>query len=46
VIKDFGAKKHHDLLFGDFDGDGKEELVSGIRWVKLYSCPALTSHGF
>lgn len=27
VIKDFGAKKHHDQLFGDFDGDGKEELV-------------------
>ncbi|UCF44042.1 MAG: VCBS repeat-containing protein [Planctomycetota bacterium] len=26
-IKNFGAKKHHDQIFGDFDGDGKEELV-------------------
>lgn len=27
LIKDFGAKKQHDQIFGDFDGDGKEELV-------------------
>jgi hypothetical protein len=27
VIKSDGAKKHHDQLFGDFDGDGKKELV-------------------
>ncbi len=27
VIKDFGAPKHHDLIFGDFDGDGRDELV-------------------
>lgn len=27
LIKDFGANKHHDQLFGDFDGDGQEELV-------------------
>jgi hypothetical protein len=27
LIKDSGANKHHDQLFGDFDGDGKEELV-------------------
>lgn len=27
VIKDFGANKHHDQIFGDFDGDGKAELV-------------------
>ncbi len=27
IIKDFGANKHHDNIFGDFDGDGKEELV-------------------
>lgn len=27
VIKDFGARKHHDQLFGDFDGDGRAELV-------------------
>ena len=27
LIKDSGANKHHDQLFGDFDGDGKMELV-------------------
>ncbi|MEX1240849.1 MAG: VCBS repeat-containing protein [Cyclobacteriaceae bacterium] len=27
LIKDLGAKKHHDQMFGDFDGDGKDELV-------------------
>jgi len=27
LIKDSGAKKHHDQMFGDFDGDGKDELV-------------------
>jgi hypothetical protein len=27
VIKDSGAKKHHDQMFGDFDGDGQDELV-------------------
>jgi uncharacterized protein (DUF427 family) len=27
VIKDSGAPKHHDLMFGDVDADGKEELV-------------------
>ncbi len=27
TIKDFGAKQHHDQIFGDFDGDGKGELV-------------------
>lgn len=26
-IKNSGAKKHHDQLFGDFDGDGEVELV-------------------
>lgn len=28
LIKDSGANKHHDQLFGDFDGDGQEELLS------------------
>jgi len=28
LIKDSGPNKHHDQLFGDFDGDGAEELVS------------------
>ena len=27
LIKDSGANKHHDQMFGDFDGDGREELV-------------------
>jgi hypothetical protein len=26
-IKSSGENKHHDQLFGDYDGDGKEELV-------------------
>ena len=28
IIKDGGANKHHDQIFGDFDGDGKVEFVS------------------
>jgi hypothetical protein len=28
TIKKSGGRKHHDQLFGDFDGDGKGELVS------------------
>ena len=27
TIKDWGEKQHHDQIFGDFDGDGKGELV-------------------
>ncbi len=27
LIKDSGANKHHDQLFGDYDGDGNMELV-------------------
>jgi hypothetical protein len=27
LIKNDGERKHHDLIFGDFDGDGKSELV-------------------
>lgn len=27
IIKDFGGNKHHDLIFGDFDGDNQAELV-------------------
>jgi hypothetical protein len=27
IIKDSGSSKHHDVIFGDFDGDGQEELV-------------------
>ena len=28
VVKDWGATKQHDQVFGDFDGDGKPELAS------------------
>ncbi|MBN1509914.1 MAG: VCBS repeat-containing protein [Sedimentisphaerales bacterium] len=37
TIKSFGGNKHHDLMFGDFDGDSRQELVfwnQGAR--KLY----------
>ncbi len=27
AIKDSGPTKHHDQIFGDFDGDGKDEFV-------------------
>ncbi len=27
LIKDDGATKHHDMIFGDFDGDGQAEFV-------------------
>ena len=27
MIKNFGSNKHHDQMFGDFDGDGQVELV-------------------
>ncbi|WP_020531684.1 FG-GAP repeat domain-containing protein [Flexithrix dorotheae] len=27
IIKDTGKNKHHDQMFGDFDGDGKAELA-------------------
>ena len=27
TIKSFGEKQHHDQIFGDFDGDGKAELI-------------------
>ena len=27
LIKNGGANKHHDQMFGDFNGDGREELV-------------------
>jgi hypothetical protein len=27
TIKDSGQKQHHDQIFGDFDGDGRAELV-------------------
>ena len=27
IVKNLGGNKHHDQIFGDFDGDGKTELV-------------------
>ena len=43
LIKDSGANKHHDQIFGDFDGDGKAELVSwnqGARALLLFRIPS------
>ncbi len=42
LIKSFGAKKHHDQMFGDFDGDGQIELVfwnQGGRKLYLAEIP-------
>ena len=37
VIKDSGKGQHHDLMVGDFDGDGKPELVFWNQGaLKLY----------
>ena len=41
-IKDSGGNKHHDQIFGDFDGDGQAELVSwnqGARKLLLADIP-------
>jgi len=43
LIKDFGGNKHHDLIFGDFDGDGKTELVfwnQGVQKLYLAEIPS------
>jgi len=42
AIKNFGANKHHDQMFGDFDGDGRDELVfwnQGGRRLYLAEIP-------
>lgn len=42
LIKASGANKHHDQLFGDFDGDGRVELVfwnQGARQLVLARIP-------
>ncbi|WNJ20221.1 VCBS repeat-containing protein [Pontibacter sp. G13] len=42
AIKQDGAPKHHDQLFGDFDGDGQQELVfwnQGARSLMLAEIP-------
>jgi len=42
TVKSFGATKHHDQLFGDFDGDGRAELVfwnQGARKLYLARIP-------
>ena len=37
TIKSFGLPKHHDQMFGDFDGDGQAELVFWNQTaLKLY----------
>jgi hypothetical protein len=39
LIKDSGPNKHHDQLFGDFDGDGDQELVFWNQNAgKLFLC--------
>jgi hypothetical protein len=39
-IKSGGAKKHHDQIFGDFDGDGRAELVFWNQGAKtLFLAP-------
>jgi hypothetical protein len=43
VIKNSGANKHHDQVFGDFNGDGESNLVfwnQGARALVLASIPA------
>ena len=32
-IKNSGSNKHHDQIFGDFDGDGQTELVFWNQWA-------------
>jgi hypothetical protein len=42
IVKNSGAAKHHDQIFGDFDGDGAVELVSwnqGARSLLLFEIP-------
>ena len=42
TIKKSGATKHHDQIFGDFDGDGKDELVfwnQGARSMFIAEIP-------
>jgi hypothetical protein len=42
LIKDSGGNKHHDQIIGDFDGDGRAELVSwnqGDRVLLLFAIP-------
>jgi hypothetical protein len=43
VIKNSGRPKHHDQVFGDFDGDGRQELVfwnQGSRELYFARIPA------
>jgi sialidase-1 len=43
VVKDWGATKHHDQAFGDFDGDGAAELAfwnQGGRALYVCEVPA------
>jgi len=43
LIKDGGAGRHHDMIFGDFDGDGQAEFVfwnQGATALQLAEIPA------
>jgi hypothetical protein len=47
-IKNSGAPKHHDQIFGDFNGDGREELVfwnqeaAALYWAEIPPDPRHT----
>jgi hypothetical protein len=47
-IKNSGANKHHDQIFGDFDGDGQDELVfwnqlaKRLMYAEIPANPAAT----
>ncbi len=49
IIKNSGANKHHDQMFGDFDGDGKAEFVfwnqyaSALYLAEIPTNPRATS---
>ncbi len=48
LIKASGANKHHDQLFGDFDGDGRLELAfwnQGVRTLFLAEIPPDPTQG-
>lgn len=43
LIKNFGSTKHHDQILGDFDGDGRKELVfwnQGANKLYIATIPA------
>ncbi|MHC4075085.1 MAG: FG-GAP-like repeat-containing protein [Planctomycetota bacterium] len=39
IVKNSGARKHHDQAFGDVDGDGVTELISWNSGLYLFEIP-------